>query len=441
MRKRHIRLMAVGVVAVTAAAACGGSSSPGGGGGGNKPTASAPGVTATSVTIGSTQPLSGIAAPGYSEIAPASKAMFSYINSQGGINGRTINYTYLDDQYNPTKTVAQTQKLILQDHVFAIFNGLGTPTHEKVVDTLNQQKIPDLFVASGCLCWDNVAQHPYTFGWQTDYTVEGKILGQYIAQHFKGKKIAYYYQDDDFGQNGIKGLDMEIPSSQVVTKQPYELTSTNEAPIVAKLAASKADVVVAFSVPAFTALLKLNMLAANYNPQLVVSSVGADPITLDTLLKAFAKQGGHPIGSGSPLIQGIITDGYLPSTADTTNSWIQLFKKVHDQYIPKLPFDGNVLYGEAVAYTFAQALKAAGPNPTRAGIVKAVEGGLTGGPGLVPFRYSSSSHAGYTGAQIGMIKGDSIVYTGQPMTTDDGSGQVTASTATPATAPSNGVPQ
>src|SRR5581483_5652982 len=141
MRKRHIRLMAVGVVAVTAAAACGGSSS-GGGGGSKTPTASAPGITATSVTIGSTQPLSGIAAPGYSEIAPASKAMFDYINSQGGINGRTINYTYLDDQYNPTKTVAQTQKLILQDHVFAIFNALGTPTHEKVVDTLNQQKIP-----------------------------------------------------------------------------------------------------------------------------------------------------------------------------------------------------------------------------------------------------------------------------------------------------------
>src|SRR5438874_4873688 len=132
MRISHIRLLAGGAVLALAAAGCGGGSSGGGGGG----SSSAPGVTDKTITIGSTQPLTGIAAPGYSEIAPAAKAYFDFVNAAGGVNGRKIVYKYVDDGYNPTQTVAQTQKLILQDKVFAVFNALGTPTHEKVVDFL-----------------------------------------------------------------------------------------------------------------------------------------------------------------------------------------------------------------------------------------------------------------------------------------------------------------
>ena len=437
MRKAQVRFAAGGALVLLAVAACGGSSSGGGGGGGGG--ASAPGVTSSTVTIGSTQPLTGPVAPGYSEISQASDAYFKYINAAGGVNGRTIDYKYVDDAYNPTQTVTQTRKLITQDKVFAIFNALGTPTHQKVVDFLNQQKVPDLFVASGCLCWDDPTNHPETFGWQVDYTVEGKILGKYIAQKFPNKKIAYFYQNDDFGLDGVKGLDMEIPKSQVVSRQSYEVTNTNIASQVQKLAASKADVVVSFSVPAFTALLKLNMLKVQYSPTLAVSNVGSDPLTLAGLLEAFAKQAGAKV-NGSDLIQGIITDGYLSSPADPNNSWIQLFKKIHDQYIPKLPFDGNVEYGMAAAYTFAQALAAAGDSPTRDSLVKAVEAGLPQGPGLVPFRYSSSSHAGFTGTQVGVIKGTTISLSGSPQTTDDGSGAVTPFTGTQPTAPANGVP-
>jgi ABC-type branched-subunit amino acid transport system substrate-binding protein len=433
MRKTHTRLAAGGALLVLATSACAGSSSGGGGG------AAAPGVTATTVTIGSTQPLTGVAAPGYSEISQASNAYFKFINAAGGINGRTIKYDYVDDAYNPTQTVTQTKKLVGQDNVFAIFNALGTPTHQKVVNYLNQNKVPDLFVASGCLCWDDPSNLPETFGWQPDYTVEGKILGAYIKQHFAGKKIAYFYQADDFGQDGVKGLDMEIPSSQVVSRQSYQPTNINIATQVQKLQASKADLVVSFSVPAFTALLKLNMLKVNYNPQLAVSNVGSDPITLAGLLEAFAKQGGAKV-KGAPLIQGIITDGYLSSPADPSNSWIQLFQQIHDKYIPKLPFDGNVEYGMAAAYTFAQALQAAGKNPTRDSIVKAVEAGLPQGPGLVPFRFSSSSHAGFEGVQIGTIKGTSISFVGTPETTDDSTGAIQPFTGSQPTAPSNGIP-
>jgi ABC-type branched-subunit amino acid transport system substrate-binding protein len=436
MTRTQMRLLAGGAVLALAATACGGSSSGGGGGGGTGGGGNATGVTSTTITIGSTQPLTGPAAPGYSEIAPAAKAMFAYINSLGGINGRKINYKYVDDGYNPTNTVSQTQKLLLQDKVFAIFNALGTPTHEKVIDTLNSQKVPDLFVASGCLCWDNPSQHPMTFGWQTDYTREGKILGDYVKTHFAGKKIAYFAQADDFGTDGVKGLDMEIPKAQVIARETYQPGNINITSQVGKLA--KADVIVSFSIPAYTALLKLNLLKARANPQLVVSNVGSDPLTLIGLLEAFAKQAGATV-KGSDLIQGLVTDSYMVTQADASNSWIQLFKKVHDQFAPKLPMDGNVQYGMAAAWTFAEAVAKAGKNLTREALVKAVESGLNPGFGIVPFAFSPSSHAGYTGAQVGIIKGTSIELTGQPQTTDDGSAGLTPYTQPQQPAPS-GVP-
>jgi ABC-type branched-subunit amino acid transport system substrate-binding protein len=406
IRKWRLRAGVVLAAVVAAVVGCGG---------GDNGT-SAPGVTKDSVLIGSHQPLTGPAAPGYSEIAPASNAFFKYLNGQGGVNGRDIKYVYKDDGYNPTNTVSVVKRLVLQQKVFAIFNGLGTPTHTKVVDFLNASKVPDLFVASGCQCWDEPGDHPMTFGWQPDYVVEGKILGDYIKKHFPDKKVAYFYQNDDFGKDGVKGLDMYV-KDQVVSRQNYQPGDTNVGPQISAIKSSGAEVIAAFTIPAYTALAELTSVKLNYKPQLVVSNVGSDPITVGGLLKAFSKG-----KAGAALIEGIVTDGYLPAVGDTSNPWISLFKRIHDRYDAKAPFDGNVLYGMAAAYTFAQALKDAGDNPTRQSLVDAVEKGNFRGPGLVPFRFSDKSHAGFTGAQIGTIKGGRIVYEGTPVTTDDGAG-------------------
>jgi ABC-type branched-subunit amino acid transport system substrate-binding protein len=422
------------------AAACGSSSSSGGGNGGAL-TASAPGITATTITIGSHQPLTGIAAPGYSEIAPASNAYFSYVNAHGGVFGRKIVYKYLNDQYNPSLTSTVVHQLILQDKVYAIFNGLGTPTHLAVAPFINGEHAPDVFVASGCVCWNNTASLPDTFGWQLDYIREGKILGKYIEQHYKGKKIGFFFQNDEFGQDGVKGLSDEIPKSQIVSEQSYDPTNIKIAPQVAALKAAGAQVVVSYSVPAFTALLKLNMLGLKYNPQLVVSSVGSDPITLAGLLAEFAKN--KTAGFGNSLTQGIVTDGYLPSLGDMSNSWIALFHKIYQQYLApkKIPFDGNVLYGLAVGYTFVQAMFKAGKNPTRQDLINAINGGLPQGISVAPYAYSSSDHNGITGAYIGTIKNGALVpNTGVFVTDDSSSGPITAYTTPQPAAPASGIP-
>src|SRR6516164_7262736 len=433
----RLPVIAAAVTASLVAAGCGSSSSSGAGGGA---AASAPGITSTQILIGSHQPLTGPAAPGYSEIAPASNAYFQYVNAHGGVYGRKIKYTYLDDAYDPSKTTSVVHQLVLQNSVFAIFNGLGTPTHLAVVKYLNASKVPDLFIASGCDCWNNPAAYPYTFGWQLDYVREGKILGAYIKKHFAGKKIGYFYQNDEFGQDGVKGLDMEIPHSQVVSRQTYVPTNVNIGPAVAALKTAGAQVVVNFAIPAFNALFKLASLKLSYNPTLVASNVGTDPATLGTLLETYAKAGGATV-NGNQLTQGIITDSYLPSLGSTGNSWIALFKKVHDSYDAKAPFDGNVLYGMAVAYTFVQAMVKAGKNPTRAGVVSAIQGGLPQGVAVAPYNYSMTDHGGMQGAFIGVINNGAIVQQGPVLITDTTpSGAVTAFTGTQAPAPASGMP-
>jgi ABC-type branched-subunit amino acid transport system substrate-binding protein len=398
---------------------------------------SAPGVSSTSVTFGTHQPLTGPAAPGYSEIAPASKAFFEYLNAQGGVEGRKIHLVYKDDEYNPTKTVNVVHQLVLQEKVFGIFEGLGTPTHTKVVGYLNSSKIPDLFVASGCPCWDNGSSQPYTFGWQPNYTIEGKILGQYLKQHFAGKKVGVFYQDDDFGNGGLTGIKDELPASQIVSAQAYQPGTTNVAPQISAIKGAGAEVLVDFTVPIYTALGQLTSFTLGYHPQLVVSNVGIDPTTVGGLLKTFSKG-----KAGTELIEGAITDGYLPSTADTSNPWIALFKRIHDQYDAGAPFDGNVEYGMATAYTLGQVLKLTGKNLTRESIVEAINkhGAELQGPGLVPFRYSKSDHGGYAGAEMGQVRGGQIVLFGGPLVTDPSrEGAITPYTKSQAAPPSSGV--
>jgi branched-chain amino acid transport system substrate-binding protein len=441
-RSRTWAVAAVGGAAALLTAACGSSSSSS-----NANTASAPGVTSTTVTIGSTQPLTGPAAPGYSEIAPAANAYFKYVNAHGGVFGRKITYTYLDDQYNPTSTTSQTRQLVLQDKVFAMFQALGTPTHLAVVNYLNSEKVPDLFVASGCNCWNNLSQYPQTFGWQPNYTIEGKILGQYIVQKFAGMKVGFFLQgpNDEFGTDGFQGVNDALQGKGLnVDSTPAYYTPTAAGAqavgaAIASLQAQGVQLIVSFSVPLFTAIAEASAAGLNYHPQFVVSNVGSDPPTLSAILT------GGSLGKKLPpgLIAGTISDTYLPLLTDATNPWVTLFQSIKATYASSLPWDGNVEYGMAEAFTFVQALKAAGQNPTRASIVAAVQNShWTDGPGLTPYAYSSSDHNGFTGVQmvtVGLT--GSLTTLGPVQTTDDTpTGAIAAFTGTASAPPASGIP-
>jgi branched-chain amino acid transport system substrate-binding protein len=385
---------------------------------------SSTGVTKDSVVIGTHQPLTGPAAPGYSKISVGARAVYSYVNDAGGINGRKIDYKVEDDGYNPTKTVEVVKKLVLQEKVFAIVGGLGTPTHSKVVDYLNTEGVPDVLVSSGALAWDDPKKSPMTFGYQVDYTREGKIQGKYIKENFAGKKVGYFTQNDDVGRDTQKGLDQFL-TTEVVAKQGYDSANTDVTPQLSALKAAGAEVVVCECVPAFTALSILAAAKIGYKPQFVVSSIGADPTTLSGLLQDFAKRSGASVSSAQ-LLSGLVGTGYLPDVGLTDDPWIKFFKGIHDKYIPAEPLTNTVMYGMVQAYTFSQALKAAGPDLTRQKLVDAMTSGALKGPGLTPFGFSKDSHSGYTGAYVFQINPDTTTKILQPpAVTDRATGAIT----------------
>jgi ABC-type branched-subunit amino acid transport system substrate-binding protein len=406
-----------------AVAGCGGS-------GGGSSGAAVPGVTSSSILVGTHQPLTGPAAAGYSKISAATSAYFAYVNAHGGVNGRKIKYKVMDDAYNPATTQQVVHQLVLQDKVFAILNGLGTPTHTGVLGFVNTNRVPDLFVASGSRSWNQPKKYPYTFGFNTDYTVEGKIIASYLKENLAGRKVCVFGQHDDFGADGLAGVRQVLGNGGVAHSETYDVTNTNVAPAISALKAAGCQVTVSFTVPAFTALALGTAARVGFRTQWVVSNVGADYPTLLGLLKA----------AGPPLLDGMLSTGYLPAAQDTADPWTALFRKLNDQYNNGTAFDGNVVYGFAAGYLFVQALKAAGRNPTRQSIVAAVEKGGFTGPGVAPLRFSASDHSGYGGLQMGKVSGGKQLPFGPVYVTGDGSGAVTRYGTAPPKPPTNGIP-
>jgi ABC-type branched-subunit amino acid transport system substrate-binding protein len=423
-------------------AACGGgdddsSSSGGGGDAAAANEASDVGVTEDSISIGATFPLTGVAAPGYSEIPTGAQAYFDYVNAAGGVNGRTIEYKYLDDGYNPTNTSQVTNQLVLDDQVFAILSGLGTAPHNAVIDFLNDEAVPDLFVSSGSLLWDDPEDHPTTFGWQPDYEIEGKIIGQYIKENFPDAKVGLFLQDDDFGENGEKGI-REYIDDQIVDAERYTSGNTDVGPQIAALKAAGADFVAGFNVPSYTALSQLTALQLGYQPQWFYSNVGSDPALVGSLLNRFS-QGKV---TDAALLDGALTTEYLPGVDQPDNPWVQLFQKVWDASGQEGDLTNFRIYGMSQAYTFVQALQAAGQNPTREGIVDAIEqaGADFEGPWLAPFRYSEDKHAGIGGMQVSQLTGTTAEAKTPILTTDNGDADITEYDGDASTPPESGIP-
>src|SRR6266446_2200653 len=107
-----------------------------------------PGITATSIKIGGTFPLTGPASL-YKTIPAAEKAYFDYVNDHGGVNGRKIDFTILDDAYDPSKTVPLVQQLVEQNNVFAVYGSLGTAPGLATWGYLNDKKVPQVLLATG----------------------------------------------------------------------------------------------------------------------------------------------------------------------------------------------------------------------------------------------------------------------------------------------------
>jgi branched-chain amino acid transport system substrate-binding protein len=349
------------------------------------------GVTAKTVTIGGTFPLTGPASL-YAPIPVAMKAYFSWINARKGpdgkrgVGGRQIVFNYYDDGYNPANSVQLTRKLVEQDKVFAVVGSLGTEVNLAVRPYLNSRKVPQLLNASGATIWGtDQKRFPWTIGWQPPYSLEGKIYGQAIARNSPNAKIGVLYQNDDYGKDYLAGLKAGLgaKSSNIVGEEAYEVTATTVGTQVAKLRATGATVFVIFATPRFT--IQSYVIAKNlgWNPPVIyTNSVSGTDSFLTTAQRA---------GAGT-LVNNTFTVQYAKDPANpvwNNDAAMKQYRAVMSGYYPNgsaaaVQANGLNFYGVAVAHAFVQLLYRAGANPTRAAIMKAARTWNEANPFLLP---------------------------------------------------------
>ena len=378
---------ALALVASFALAACGNGSSGGG------PTASDVGITKDQILLGSTNPLSGPAAA-YGTIDKAMDAYFHYVNDQGGVNGRKISFKYLDDAYNPAQTVPLTKQLVEQDQVFAMFGGLGTQDQTSVRDYLNQKKVPQAFVATGATTFSaEYKKYPWTWGWQPTYQGESLIYAQYVLKNTPSAKIGVIYQNDDYGQDYLAGLQKGLGSnaSMIVDKENNDVGAPDLSSQILKLKASGADTFFVFETPSPAIKAIVTAYKVGWHPTIYLNSVSA-PIPY---VQAAQKAAGDP-----KAVDGILSVSYLKDAIDPaqqSDKGVQLYKQVMQKYYP----DGKVedafnFYGMAVAWSTVDVLKKAGQNPTRKSLADAINSmNETDNPFLYPgvvAKNTSSDH-------------------------------------------------
>jgi branched-chain amino acid transport system substrate-binding protein len=341
------------VVAAAAAAALSGSPS------------ATPGVTSSTITIGGTVPLNGPASA-FGSVGRGADAYFRYVNSRGGVNGRKIVYKYLDDEYDPSKTILLTRQLVEQDKVFAIFNTVGTEHALAIRSYLNEQKVPQLFVGSGV---SRIAterkKYPWTMGYLPSFVGEGVVYGRRIAASAPKAKIAVLYESSDFGKDLLGGLRRGLGGKgKIVATQSYEIADTSIDSQIARLRASKASTLMLFATPKFAIFGYVGAARLGWDPQIYVSSVSPSPDVMKIARLSAPKQ-----------VNGSLSIAFVKDPTQKVfakDKAVRLYHSILDRFMPGAKFlDVYNYYGMAVAYTMVDALRRAGKNPTRASLLRA----------------------------------------------------------------------
>jgi branched-chain amino acid transport system substrate-binding protein len=326
-----------------------------------------PGVSATTILIGGTSPLTGPAAS-YASVARGAKAYFDYANAKGLAGKRKIEYRIADDAYNPAQTVQAVRRLVEQDQVFAIFNALGTESNLAIRDYLNQTGVPQLFAASGATTWGrDAAKYPWTIGFQPSYAAEGLVYGQFLAKTKKNAKIGVLFQNDDYGKDLLASLRRGLGSSsaKIVAAEPYEVTASDVGSQIAKLKASGANVLCIFATPPFAIQSFVFANRLKWRPLVVNNAVAGTSNTM-----TLASEGGK-----NKTVEGTISTTSLKDPLDPrwkSDPGMKLYRSVMAKYgAGANADDANHIYGMAVAFETVSVLKRSGATPTRAGLMKA----------------------------------------------------------------------
>jgi ABC-type branched-subunit amino acid transport system substrate-binding protein len=329
-----------------------------------------PGVTDTEVVIGITTPLSGPAAA-WGTTALGAEAWAKHVNAQGGVHGRQIRIVMRDDGYHPGRSVANVSEL--KDQVFAIVGLLGTAVLHANKDGVAEAKIPVIWPYGNPQVFAKQPRDKVNgiFMVYPDYGDEGDFLVRQAAALEKAKKVAVFYQNDDYGKGGLEGVRRGAPKAGVTiaAEVAYEVADRELGTHALKLKESGADAIILYSTATHGAGVIREMAKVGYRPKIFAAFPLGDRHVMFKLL--------------GELWEGAYynSTGAVPGEPEADRAIEVLLKQD-----PKLKGRESFALAGAVAMIAAvEGLKRAGRNLTRESYIAAMESirdwspeGLTG---------------------------------------------------------------
>lgn len=323
-----------------------------------------PGVSRDEIRIGSSLAISGHAEYLGIQTLRGALAYINYVNKQGGVHGRKIRITALDDAYDPSRCLVNTQKLIVKDQVFALFCYVGTPTTVKILPLVRQAQIPlvGMFTGANAL---RIPFNKYIINVRPSYYQETAAAVEYMVEGLGLKRIAVLYQYDAYGFDGLTGTELALKKYGLapVARGSFIRGTTNIEDGLAKIFRSKAQAVVMIGTYKPCAKFIQEARKRDFNPIFYnVSFVGGDELARRLAQETDAKV----------LLSQVVPSPSQPPHDKGTNGepgYVELLQRAYPDSHPNT----IGLEGFFNAKVLVEGLRRAGPRLTRDKFIQAVE--------------------------------------------------------------------
>jgi len=319
-------------------------------------------TTASEIRVGNVMPYTGPLAT-FGTIGKAEAAYFEMINAHGGINGRKIKFISYDDSSDPRSALEQTRKLVEEDKVLLVFGSFGTPGNFASRPYLNENHIPQLFVASGDQEWNRPKAFPWTMGWQPPFRTEGQIYANYLDAYFPERTIAVLWQNDQFGRDLYLGLEERLGDGvrRIVADMTFDISDKSIDRQIDTLQASGARILVLDGAPGIAALAIRRAADIGWHPVVILDNASAS--IANTLRPAGLKNAA-----------GVVSTAFLKDAGDPTwrdDPGMKEWSSFMGRYDPEGDKeDSNAVFGYAAAETLTQVLRQCGDDLSRTNIMR-----------------------------------------------------------------------
>ena len=318
------------------------------------------GVGADSILFGQVAALEGPSSALGQGMRQGILAAFAEINARGGVHGRKLKLISRDDGYDPDRSVAETNRLIDDDKVFALIGAVGTPTTTATVPIAKARNVPFIGPFTGAEFLRAPDLHNVV-NVRASYGAEAEAWIKYLTQERRVTKIGIFYQDDSFGRDGLAGVKKALDKRgmELVAEGTFERNTRAVGSALRALKRAEPEAIV--MVGTYGPCAEFIKLArkGEFNPIFVsVSFVGAN---------ALAKELG-PEGNG------VIVSQVVPFPWDTSTRLVADYQAAERALDPAMKPEFVSLEGYLSGRLVAAALQRTGPNPTRADMLKAISG-------------------------------------------------------------------